>query len=61
MLRGPLSALDILPECWRHLSVTYLEKVLIRTVAEDGVISITVGGTNDNGTATAKVTILIAY
>jgi hypothetical protein len=32
-----------------------------RTVAEDGVISITVGGTNDNGTATAKVTILIAY
>jgi len=30
-------------------------------VAEDGVISITVGGTNDNGTATAKVTILIAY
>ncbi len=31
------------------------------TVTEDGVISITVGGTNDNAAATAKVVILIAY
>jgi hypothetical protein len=32
-----------------------------RTVTEDGVISITVGGTNDNASATARVVILIAY
>jgi hypothetical protein len=30
-------------------------------VTEDGVISITVGGTNDNASATARVVILIAY
>ena len=32
-----------------------------RTVTEDGVISITVGGTNDNASATARVVLLIAY
>lgn len=32
-----------------------------RTVVEGSVISITVGGTNDNAAATAKVTILVAY